>query len=87
MLFIDISEAGMKPDTISFSAAISVCNKGGQWEQALSLLTELCQTMVSQNVLTSRGYGSGVWGSNGLRGLGIYESMDLRGLGFRGLGI
>ena len=32
---------GVEPDVISFNAAISACEKGGQWERALALLDEM----------------------------------------------
>jgi pentatricopeptide repeat domain-containing protein 1 len=34
-------ERGVTPNEFSFSAAITACGKGGQWEQALSLLKEM----------------------------------------------
>ena len=33
-------------DTISYNAAISACEKGGQWEHALDLLRAMCEERV-----------------------------------------
>eukprot|EP00613_Pedinella_sp_CCMP2098_P068506 CAMPEP_0171906520 /NCGR_PEP_ID=MMETSP0993-20121228/6173_1 /TAXON_ID=483369 /ORGANISM="non described non described, Strain CCMP2098" /LENGTH=46 /DNA_ID= /DNA_START= /DNA_END= /DNA_ORIENTATION= len=32
---------GVQPDVIIFSAAISACQKGGQWEKALELFNSM----------------------------------------------
>ena len=37
---------------ISFSAAIYVCEKGGQWEQALSLLDKMRWAGMTLNVIS-----------------------------------
>ena len=42
---------GVSPDVISFSEAISACEKGGQWERALSLLDEMRGSGVSPDVM------------------------------------
>ena len=47
-------EAGRRRVTgnvISYAAAISVYEKGGHWEQALSLLTEMQDEGVTRNVI------------------------------------
>ena len=36
-----MQDRGVQPNVISFSAAISACEKGGQWERALELLEEM----------------------------------------------
>ena len=36
-----MQDIDMKLDVISYNAAISACEKGGQWEQAVSLLKEM----------------------------------------------
>jgi len=33
--------AELEPDVIGYNAGISACEKGGQWQQALSLLREV----------------------------------------------
>ena len=43
---------GVEPDVISFSAAISACEKGGQWERALSLLEEMGRRGVEPDVVS-----------------------------------
>ena len=37
---------------ISFSAAISACEKGGQWERALSLLGKMRKAGITSNVIS-----------------------------------
>ena len=32
---------GVELDTLTYNAAISACEKGGQWERALGLLEEM----------------------------------------------
>ena len=44
-------KAGVTMDVISFSAAISACEKGGQWQRALSLLEDMCKEGVTGNVI------------------------------------
>ena len=39
------------PDTISYSAAVSACEKGGRWELALELLNE-CKTWSTPNTIS-----------------------------------
>ena len=36
---------------VSYSSAISACEKGREWQQALSLLTELWQVKCKPNVI------------------------------------
>ena len=42
----------IEPNTITFSAAISACEKDGQWERALELLTEMKTCGQEPNVIT-----------------------------------
>ena len=44
--------AGVTPSVISFDAAISACEKGGQWQQALSLLEDILTCMCLQTYLS-----------------------------------
>ena len=44
--------AGLTFDVFSFSAAISACEKGGQWERALSLLDEMRERGVTPDVIS-----------------------------------
>ena len=39
--YSETQEAGVTRNVISFHAAISACEEGGQWQQALSLLAEM----------------------------------------------
>ena len=43
---------GVAPDVISYSAAISACEKGGQWERALALLEQMAVRGVAPNVIS-----------------------------------
>jgi pentatricopeptide repeat protein len=43
---------GVEPNVISFSAAISACEKGGQWERALGLLGEMRAVGVEPDVIS-----------------------------------
>ena len=43
---------GVEPDVISYSAAISACVKGKQWERALELLEEMKRTDVQPDVVS-----------------------------------
>jgi pentatricopeptide repeat domain-containing protein 1 len=36
-VYESLSAVGMRPDTTITNAAISACDKGGQWEKALQL--------------------------------------------------
>ena len=47
---VDLRGAGVAPDVYSFNAAISACEKGGQWERALSLLDEMRSAGVEPDV-------------------------------------
>lgn len=41
VLFAAMPLAEILPDVISYNAAISACEKGGQWQHALTLLSNL----------------------------------------------
>ena len=53
------SERSPGPDIITFNAAISACEKGGQWQLALLLFSDL------------RKEGGSLFGSSGLRVYGV----------------
>ena len=40
-LLKEMRASGVAPNVITYNAAISACEKGGQWERALSLLEEV----------------------------------------------
>ena len=40
------------PDVVSFSAAISACEKGKQWEAALGLLQEMVHQLLTPGVVS-----------------------------------
>ena len=45
-------QRGLEPDVITYSAAISACEKGSQWERALELLDEMRQRGLEPDVIT-----------------------------------
>eukprot|EP00973_Karenia_brevis_P034680 4785837-Karenia_brevis.AAC.1 len=46
---------GLSPDVISFSAAISACEKGGQWQRVAPLLNEMRSRGLSPDVISFNG--------------------------------
>eukprot|EP00966_Prymnesium_polylepis_P093678 2167735-Prymnesium_polylepis.1 len=45
-------QCGVEPNEFSFSASISACEKGGQWERALSLLDDMQRRGVRPNMFS-----------------------------------
>ena len=45
-------KSGVTANVISLTAAISACEKGGQWEQALRLLHKMSEIDVIANVIS-----------------------------------
>ena len=45
-------EANLGPTAISYDAGIRACAKGGQWEQVLSLLSEVEKAGLGTDVMT-----------------------------------
>eukprot|EP00435_Cladocopium_sp_Y103_P018947 s3611_g4.t1 len=45
-------KAKISPNVICYSAVISACEKGGQWEQALSLFQAMPKAQISPNVIS-----------------------------------
>ena len=63
------------PDTTSYSAAISACEKGKCWELALQLLEE-CMTWATPNTISySAAIGVCVKGRQWLHALALFKSM------------
>eukprot|EP00966_Prymnesium_polylepis_P201568 4670544-Prymnesium_polylepis.1 len=44
--------ARIEPNVITYNAAISACESGGQWERALRLLVDMRQARVKPDVIT-----------------------------------
>ena len=51
-LLRQMPDAGIKPNVISYSAAISACGKGGKWEEALSLIKQMRSVDIEPNMFT-----------------------------------
>ena len=51
-LFKKMQERGVEPDVITWNAAISACEKGGQWERAMELFQKMQERRVVPNVIT-----------------------------------
>ncbi|CAK0800611.1 unnamed protein product [Prorocentrum cordatum] len=46
-------EAKLEPNVISYSAGISACEKGDQWQRALALLSEMRDAKLEPNAIFS----------------------------------
>ena len=51
-LLDEMTERGIEPDVISYSAAISACEKGGEWQRALELLDAIRRRGLAPNVIS-----------------------------------
>ncbi|CAK0859208.1 unnamed protein product, partial [Prorocentrum cordatum] len=45
-------EAKLEPDIISYSAGISACEKGGQWQRALARMSEMREAKLEPSVIS-----------------------------------
>ncbi|CAK0825239.1 unnamed protein product [Prorocentrum cordatum] len=50
-------EVKLEPDVISYSAGISACEKGEQWQRALALLSEMREMKLEPNIIS---YNAGI---------------------------
>ncbi|CAK0869134.1 unnamed protein product [Prorocentrum cordatum] len=50
-------EVDLQPTVISYSAGISACEKGAQWQRALLVLSEMCEAELERNVIS---YNAGI---------------------------
>ena len=67
---------GPAASVVSFSAAISAYEKGGQWEQALSQLHMMCKADVTPNVISPSAATPGcVKGDQCQQSLGLFVSV------------
>ncbi len=48
----EMLQRSLAPDVVSHSAAISVCEKGTHWEEALGLLQEMLQRSLAPDVVS-----------------------------------
>ncbi|CAK0888794.1 unnamed protein product [Prorocentrum cordatum] len=53
-------EAKLEPDVISYSAGISACEKGEQWQRALALLSEMQELNLESNAISFTIYNAGI---------------------------
>jgi len=77
----EMESRGITPNTISYSAAISACEKEGQWQQALILLREMesrgiSPGTISYNAAISACEKGGQW----QRALALLREMESRGI-------
>ena len=69
-------KAKILSDAISYSAVISACEKGGQWEQALTLFQAMPKAKISPNVVSySAGISACEKGGQWEQALTLFESM------------
>jgi pentatricopeptide repeat protein len=69
------------PNVISFSAAISACEKGGQWQRALALLDEMRAKGVAPDVISfSAAISACEKGGQWQRALALLEEMRAKGV-------
>ena len=47
-----MGDKGINANAITYSAAIDVCAKGGQWQRALGLLDEMGDKGIDANAIT-----------------------------------
>ena len=72
---------GVQPNEISYSAAISACEKGQQWERALGLLAQMEEHGVQPNVISySAAISACEKGQQWERALALLAQMEARGL-------
>ena len=62
-----MSQRALKPDVINYTAAMSACEKGGQWQRVLEFLEGMPQraltpNVISYNAATSACAKGGQWG-------------------------
>ena len=77
----EIKHRGIEPDVITYSAAISACEKGGQWKHALRVLEEMRSsgtkpTVISYSAAISACEKGGQWE----RALELLEEMKSTGV-------
>ncbi|CAK0809448.1 unnamed protein product [Prorocentrum cordatum] len=69
-------EAKLEPDVISYSAGISACEKGEQWQRALALLSEMWEAKLEPNVISySAGISACEKGEQWQRALALLSEM------------
>ena len=72
---------GIEPDVISYSATISACEKGGQWEKALQLFQEMRTNGIEPNVIS---YGATISacekGGQWDKAMHIFKDMKTHGI-------
>ena len=51
-LLSEMWEAKLEPNVISYSAGISACEKGNQWQRALALLSEMWEAKLEPDVIS-----------------------------------
>jgi pentatricopeptide repeat protein len=74
-------DRGIDPDVITFSAAISACTTGGQWEKALDLFREMQSRGIDPDVITfSAAISACEKGRQWEKALDLFREMQSRGI-------
>merc|ERR1711938_278624 len=72
---------GVTPNTITYNAAISACEKGGQWERALALLDAMQAAGVAPDTITySAAISACEKGGQWERALALLDEMQAAGV-------
>ena len=80
-LLDEMRESGVTPNVFHYSAAISACEKGGQWQRALALLDEMRAKGVAPNVITfSAAISACEKGGQWQRALALLDEMRAKGV-------
>ena len=73
---------GVEPNTITYSALISACEKGRKWERALELLKEMeCKGIVADTITYSALISACEKGGKWERALELQKQMERKGRG------
>merc|ERR1712070_390335 len=77
-LFQEMQDKKIAPDTITYNASISACEKGGQWQKALTLLQEMQDKKIAPNTITySASISACEKGSEWQKALTLLREMEL----------
>ena len=76
LLFESMPTAKVQPNVISYNAAVSACEKGGQWQEAMTLFEAMPKAQIQPNVIS---YNAGISacekGGQWQEALALFEAM------------